>query len=157
MMSPAVTVTVDVEDLRPTTDLPERVVEMTHRVLDLLAETGHRASIFVVGELAERRPNLGRRAAAEGHEVGLHSWRHVPISTQDPDEFSHDLRRGRALLQDLSGQAVEGYRAPMMSLVPASAWAIPLVTEAGFTYSSSVLPGPSPVSYTHLRAHETDS
>ena len=144
-MPPAVTVTVDVEDLRPTDDLPERVVEMTHRVLDLLAETGHRASVFVVGELAERRPNLVRRAAAEGHEVGLHSWRHVPISTQNPSDFGHDLRRGRALLQDLSGQAVEGYRAPMMSLVPTSAWAIPLVTEAGFTYSSSVLPGPSPL------------
>ena len=65
-MPPAVTITVDVEDLRPTTDLPERVVEMTHRVLDLLAETGHRASVFMVGELAERRPNLVRRAAAEG-------------------------------------------------------------------------------------------
>ena len=42
-MPPAVTVTVDVEDLRPTPDLPERVVEMTHRVLDLLADAGVRA------------------------------------------------------------------------------------------------------------------
>ena len=51
-MPPAVTVTVDVEDLRPTADLPERVVEMTHRVLDLLAESGHRASVFVVGAVS---------------------------------------------------------------------------------------------------------
>ena len=33
----------------------------------------------------------------------------------------------------------------MMSLVPSVAWAVPLIAEAGFTYSSSVLPGPSPL------------
>ena len=36
-MPPAVTISMDVEDLRPTPDLPERVVTMTHQVLDLLA------------------------------------------------------------------------------------------------------------------------
>jgi polysaccharide deacetylase family protein (PEP-CTERM system associated) len=118
---------------------------MTDLVLDMLADAGVRASIFVVGELAERRPGLVRRAAKDGHEIGLHSWAHVPIPTQGPDGFLADISRGRALLQDLSGQEVTGYRAPMMSLVPASAWAVPLIAEAGFTYSSSVLPGPSPL------------
>ena len=143
-MPPAVTITMDVEDLRPTPDLPERVVTMTHQVLDLLAAADVRASVYVVGDLAERRPGIVRRAAAEGHEIGLHSWSHVPIPTQRPAEFLAAIRRGRNLLQDLSGQEVSGYRAPMMSLVPASAWAVPLIAEAGFTYSSSA------VSYTHL-------
>ena len=144
-MAPAVTVTLDVEDLRPDHDLPERVVAMTDLVLDMLADAKVRASIFVVGELAERRPRLVRRAARDGHEIGLHSWAHVPIQTQQPEDFLADIRRGRTLLQDLSGQEISGYRAPMMSLVPASSWAVPLIAEAGFTYSSSVLPGPSPL------------
>ena len=144
-MAPAVTVTLDVEDLRPDHDLPERVVAMTDLVLDMLADAEVRASIFVVGELAERRPGLVRRAARDGHEIGLHSWAHVPIPTQRPEDFLADMRRGRTLLQDLSGQEITGYRAPMMSLVPASSWAVPLIAEAGFTYSSSVLPGPSPL------------
>ncbi len=142
---PEVTVTLDVEDLRPDHSLPERVVHMTNQVLDLFDEYEVRASVYVVGELAERRPELVRRAAGEGHEIGLHSWSHVPITTQTPQTFSEECRRGRALLQDLSGQEVSGYRAPMMSLVPAAAWAVPLIAEAGFTYSSSVLPGPSPL------------
>lgn len=144
-MLPAASVTLDLEDLRPSLDLPERVVDATHRVLDLFAEYDVRASVYVVGELAERRPDLVRRASDEGHEVGLHAWTHVPVPTLTPEAFVADTRRGRALLQDLSGQPVDGYRAPMMSLVPEASWAIPLLGEMGFAYSSSVLPAPSPL------------
>ncbi|MEC9395715.1 MAG: polysaccharide deacetylase family protein [Actinomycetota bacterium] len=144
-MLPATSVTLDVEDLRPSPDLPERVVDATHRVLDLFAEYDVRASVYVVGELAQRRPQLVRRIADEGHEVGLHAWAHVPLPTLTPAAFVADTRRGRSLLQDLSGQPVEGYRAPMMSLVPEASWAVPLLTEMGFSYSSSVLPAPSPL------------
>ncbi len=142
---PPVSITLDVEDLRPDPALPERVVDMTNWVLDLLSEHGVRASVYVVGELAKQRPELVKRIASEGHEIGLHSWSHVPITSQTPETFLADCQRGRLLLQDLSGQEVEGYRAPMMSLVPSSAWAVPIIAEAGFTYSSSVLPGPSPL------------
>ncbi len=142
---PPVTVTLDVEDLRSDEALPERVVKMTHRILDLFSEYDVRASVYVVGELAEARPELVRRAAADGHEIGLHSWSHVPIPTRTPQTFAEECHRGRSLLQDLSDQAVTGFRAPMMSLVPSVAWALPIITRAGFTYSSSVLPGPSPL------------
>ena len=142
-MTPAVTMTLDVEDLRPSAELPERVVAMTHLVLDLFAEHGVRASVFVVGELADRRPALVRRAAAEGHEIGLHAHAHLPLPTLDPDAFVSLTGDARARLQDLSQQSVDGFRAPMMSLVPASAWVVPLLSDLGFAYSSSVLPGPT--------------
>ena len=87
---PPVTVTLDMEDLRPDEALPERVVEMTHRVLDLFIEHDVRASVYVVGELAEARPDLVRRAAADGHEIGLHSWSHVPIPTRTPETFAEE-------------------------------------------------------------------
>ena len=144
-MLPAASVTLDVEDLRPSLEFPERVVDATHRVLDLFAKHDVRASVYVVGELAERRPELVRRAASEGHEVGLHAWAHAPVPTLTPEAFIAETRRGRALLQDLSGQEVVGYRAPMMSLVPEASWAIPLLREMGFAYSSSVLPALSPL------------
>ena len=63
-MPPAVTITLDVEDLRPTPDLPERVVTMTHQVLDMLAAADVRASVYVGGDLAEQRPEIVRRAAS---------------------------------------------------------------------------------------------
>ena len=144
-MAHPVSVTLDVEDLRPSHDLPERAVLMTHRVLDLFAEAGVRASVYVVADLAERRPELVRRAADDGHEVGLHGHEHVPLPIVGADRFGAVTRDARALLQDLSGQSVEGYRAPMMSLVPASNWAVPILADLGFTYSSSTLPAPSPL------------
>ena len=140
-----VSVTLDVEDLRPSPDLPERAVVMTHRVLDLFAEFDIRASVYVVADLAERRPELVRRAAAEGHEVGLHGHAHVPLPVVGEALFAEATRSARSLLQDLSGQPVDGYRAPMMSLVPASSWAVPILADLGFSYSSSTLPAPSPL------------
>ena len=128
-----VSVTLDVEDLRPSPDLPERAVVMTHRVLDLFAEFDIRASVYVVADLAERRPELVRRAATEGHEVGLDGHAHVPLPVVGETLFTEATRSARSLLQDLSGQPIDGYRAPMMSLVPASSWAVPLLADLGFT------------------------
>ena len=144
-MAHPVSVTLDVEDLRPSPDLPERAPLMTNRVLDLFADAGVRASVYVVADLAERHPEIVRRAAAEGHEIGLHGHEHVPLPVVGESAFADATRCARSLLQDLSGQPVAGYRAPMMSLVPGSSWAVPMLSDLGFAYSSSTLPAPSPL------------
>ena len=69
----------------------------------------------------------------------MHGYRHVPLPHLSPATFREETARGRALLEDLSGAAVVGYRAPTFSLVPASRWAVDELSELGFTYSSSVL------------------
>ncbi|HEY1898762.1 MAG TPA: polysaccharide deacetylase family protein [Steroidobacteraceae bacterium] len=50
--------------------------EVTPAVLDLLAEHGVRATFFLVGERAARYPELTRRIAREGHEIGNHTEHH---------------------------------------------------------------------------------
>ena len=143
----AVTFTLDLEDHRPA-DAPAggaRYPHLTHRVLDFLDTRGVRGTFFVVGEVAEQQPELVREVAARGHEVGLHGWRHVPLTDLEPAELRDGVVRGKALLEDLTGREVTGFRAPMFSLVPRSRWAVDVVTDAGFTYSSSVLPARSPL------------
>ena len=59
----------------------------TDAILDLLAANGAHASFFVLGEQAERHPDLMRRIATEGHLLGNHSWDHpsfprIPIAEQ---------------------------------------------------------------------------
>jgi peptidoglycan-N-acetylglucosamine deacetylase len=140
-----VTVTYDLEDNRRSRGQPERFPSATELVLDFLRERRIRATVYVVGSLAETHPRLVSRIAEDGHEVGLHGFRHVSIETVGERRLPEELRRGKALLEDLIGGAVAGYRAPIFSLTPRTAWAIEHITSAGFAYSSSVLPASNPL------------
>ena len=115
------------------------------RVLGFLTDRGIAGTVFVVGELAESEPGLVRDAVAGGHEVGLHGYRHVPLPELDATTLADDVRRGKHLLEDLTGRAVTGYRAPYFSLVATTPWAPDVIARAGFTYSSSVLPAANPL------------
>lgn len=140
-----VTFTLDLEDQRAPGDPVARYVDATSRLLEFLAERDVRGTVFVEGELAERSPELVKEVAAAGHEIGLHGWRHVSLTTLTPDQFRRDAARGRALLEDITGTSVTGFRAPMFSLVPESRWATDVLAELGFGYSSSVLPARNPL------------
>jgi polysaccharide deacetylase family protein (PEP-CTERM system associated) len=139
------TITLDLEDSTGAHDAGGRWVVATERFLDALAERGVRATIFVVGDAARGCPALVRRAAEAGHEIGLHGLHHVALGASGPARLGDELREGRALLQDLTGQPVDGFRAPIFSLTPATAWAVDILTDVGFAYSSSVLPARNPL------------
>jgi polysaccharide deacetylase family protein (PEP-CTERM system associated) len=141
-----VTFTFDVEDVRTGADQPDRVPQVTHRVLDRMAELGVKGTVFVVGELADAHPDLVVRAQRDGHEVGLHAHRHVGIDKMGGEAaFRRDTSAAKARLEDLLGERVSGYRAPILSLVPETSWAIGALGELGFDYSSSVLPARNPL------------
>lgn len=140
----AVTFTLDVEDYAGPLDAP-RAPKITREVVAFLAERGVRGTFFVVGELAEEHPDLVRDIAAAGHEIGLHAYRHDPLPVIGETAFRDDTIRGKALLEELSGAAVVGFRAPQFSLVASSTWATDVLADLGFRYSSSVLPARSPL------------
>lgn len=139
-MSGNLTITYDLED-----DGLGRYEPVTDRLLEYLDERGIKATVFVVGELARRSPALVARIRDAGHEIGLHGMRHVPITELGEEMFEQELHAGKALLEDMTGRAVLGYRAPIFSIVPSTAWAPERIARAGFAYSSSVLPAPNPL------------
>jgi polysaccharide deacetylase family protein (PEP-CTERM system associated) len=144
-MRPPLTFTLDLEDHRERREAPARYPAITREILPWLTELGVRGTFFVVGEVAAAEPGLIREVAAGGHEIALHSWDHKPLTAITPARFRDDTVRGRALLEDLIGQAVQGYRAPIFSLTPASRWAVGILAELGFHYSSSVLAARHPL------------
>ncbi len=144
-MDRRVTFSLDLEDHRPDDSVPERYPEVARSVLAHLAARNVRGTVFVVGEVAEAHPELVREVVDHGHEVGLHAWRHVQLTELDPGTFRTETARGKALLEDLAGAPVLGFRAPTYSLVRSTTWAVPILTELGFAYSSSTLPGPNPL------------
>jgi polysaccharide deacetylase family protein (PEP-CTERM system associated) len=117
-----------------------RVERNTDRLLELMAETGISGTFFVLGWIAERHPSLVRRIAAAGHELASHGFCHVRVDRQTPDEFRADVRKARAIVEDIAGEQVRGYRAATFSLGPSTPWAWPVLEEEGFAYSSSVYP-----------------
>lgn len=139
------TVTFDLEDCTGRNEPTGRWVAASHRFLDALGERGIRATVFIVGDAAAGCEALIRRVAADGHEIAVHGLHHVTLATSGPGRLKDELTEARALLQDLSGQSVDGFRAPIFSLTPATAWAVDAIAEAGFAYSSSILPAHNPL------------
>ncbi|HEX6041858.1 polysaccharide deacetylase family protein, partial [Longimicrobium sp.] len=139
----------DVEDVRSRVPggarHPPRVPALTGRLLDFLGRHGARATFFVVGDVARAHPELIRRIAGEGHEIGCHSDTHAALDRQTPAAFRDDLARNLEALRAAGVDGVRGYRAPYFSLTADTAWAYGVLAELGFTYSSSVLPSRSPL------------
>jgi polysaccharide deacetylase family protein (PEP-CTERM system associated) len=139
------TVTFDLEDNRRSAAQEPRFEDMSYRFLEFVERRGITATVFVVGEIARTHPGVIRRVAEAGHEIGLHGLRHVALEDVGSDHLADELTEGRELLEELAQSPVRGFRAPIFSLTPRSAWAVESIAVAGFTYSSSVLPAASPL------------
>jgi len=136
---------VDVEDWPQSTwdrNLPitERSVINTHRLLQILREARVRATMFVLGKLAESFPDVVRQIHLEGHEVASHGYGHFEVFKQSRKEFEADVRRSKDILESIIGVQVKGYRAPDFSITRESLWALDVLADAGFRYDSSIFP-----------------
>lgn len=154
MLAPAITnaLTIDVEDYfqvsafapyirRSDWDAREcRVERNVERILALLDARGVKATFFTLGWVAERYPQLVRRIVAGGHELASHGYGHQRASDLDRAAFRDDVGRAKAILEDLGGVAVRGYRAPSFSIGEGNLWAFDTLAETGHAYSSSIYP-----------------
>jgi polysaccharide deacetylase family protein (PEP-CTERM system associated) len=121
-------------------DLPSRVVANTERLLAMFADHGVAATFFVLGWVADRFPSLIQTIALAGHELASHGYAHRLVYEQTPAAFREDVRRAKAVIEDRSGQAVGGYRAPSYSITRESLWALDVLVEEGYRYDASIFP-----------------
>lgn len=89
--------------------------ESTPAILDCLAQFGARATFFVIGRYLERHPALARRMVAEGHELGNHSWGHLPWQNfYSTRAHLADIERTSQLIREITGLSEEPlYRPPV--------------------------------------------
>jgi polysaccharide deacetylase family protein (PEP-CTERM system associated) len=117
-----------------------RVEYNTEKILALLAERRVKATFFVLGWVAKRCPKLIKKIVAEHHEVASHGYNHQRVNRINRKDFREDIRASKAILEDISGQEVMGYRAPSFSISSATQWAFDELFEAGYRYDSSIFP-----------------
>jgi polysaccharide deacetylase family protein (PEP-CTERM system associated) len=117
-----------------------RVRRNTEQVLSLLEEFGVKGTFFILTWNAERYPEVVRQIHAAGHEVASHGYAHRIVYEQTPEQFRADVARAKHTLEDLTGEAVLGYRAPSFSFTAKSQWGPDVLLDLGFAYDSSVFP-----------------
>ena len=121
-------------------DMEYRVEANTDRLLSVLGDHNTKANFFTLGWVAEKSPALVRRIHDAGHEVASHGYSHQLIYKQTPEVFREETRRSKAILEDIIGEPVTGYRAASYSITAQSRWALDILCEEGFTWDSSIFP-----------------
>lgn len=140
---------IDLEDVRQMVQngdqYEDRLVANTKRFLDFFKERDLTITFFSMGKVAEKYPGLIKEIHEHGHEIGLHSYSHVPIPSQTRDQFEEDLKKNIDLIQDIVGKKPIGYRAPANSMTPDTEWVYDILDKFEIKYSSSILPSSNPL------------
>ena len=140
---------VDVEDYRQILSLRFRgqsgaVSDTFQRDMDatceLLARSNTAATFFVTGTIVQQRKDLVRGWADLGHEIASHGFAHKPIWLMSSRELAEELKGCKAAIEDAIGRPICGFRAPIFSVRWDSLWALEVISQAGFTYDSSIVP-----------------
>lgn len=106
------------------------------RILEFLKTRGIRATWFTAGFTIDSYPQACEAVVNAGHEIGHHSWAHIPPADQTPDDEEADLVRANESIQRLTGRKARGYRSPSWDLSPRS---VDLLVNHGFVYDSSLM------------------
>jgi len=116
----------------------DRIVD---RFLELFAETGVRATFFMVGDdvrLKKLAPEALRRMVAAGHELANHTMTHPHnLSRLSPARKEEEIVATGRLLESITGQRVVGFRAPCLDVDEVT---VDILERHGYRYESSVLP-----------------
>jgi polysaccharide deacetylase family protein (PEP-CTERM system associated) len=117
---------------------PSRFERTFAWLLEKLAKGGHRATVFVLGWIAERHPDLVREAARRGHEIALHGDLHRRADELSPAEFLSDLSRGRDRVEKACGVRADLFRAAEWSIRSPQDAALAVLAAQGFVADASM-------------------
>lgn len=118
---------------------PVRIHENVDRILDILDRTDTKATFFIIGWVAKTYPEVVKKIAAK-YQIGTHTMNHQLVWQQTPEQFREDVDSSIRLLQDITGQPIECFRAPGFSIRESEPWAFDILSELGIKYDCSVFP-----------------
>lgn len=109
-------------------------------ILDTLDGCQTKATFFCLGKMANDFPNVVKKIAAAGHEVGCHSNKHQWLNKMTREEAFADTRTAVDSLEQCIGKKIKSYRAPAFSIGESNKWAFEVLEECGIERDASVFP-----------------
>ena len=100
----------------------------TPRILDVLEREDVKATFFILGRHADRWPEIVKRVADEGHQIGNHGYFHRKLHRRTPGYVRDDLERGVAAIERACGVQPQVFRAPHGFRNP---WVTPIARSLG--------------------------
>lgn len=104
-------------------------------LLELLREERVHATFFFTGETAARYPTLARRVLEEGHELGVHGFRHERLDRLPLEEACRAIARATETAARILGEKPAGFRAPNLQLPQPL---LGCLSRLGYRYDSSM-------------------
>lgn len=88
-------------------------LDFTPKVLSLLKENNAKATFFIIGENAEKHPEIVRQIFAEGHSIGNHSYSHSKnFGFFSAEKVAAELIQTNSILKKITGKNVNMFRPP---------------------------------------------
>ena len=116
-----------------------RIYENMERIFHILDDTNTKATFFIIGWVAKTYPDIVKRIA-EKYDIGSHTMNHQLVWQLDREEFYQDVDSSIKLLQDLTGQPIDKFRAPGFSIRESEPWAFEVLHDLGIKIDCSVFP-----------------
>lgn len=84
----------------------------TPKILDALKAAGVKATFFMLGDHVEKYPEIAKRVASEGHEIGNHTYDHHVLIYYKMDELEKEIKEAERVIRDVTGVATKYFRPP---------------------------------------------
>ena len=117
-----------------------RIHKNTDIILELLEKNNLKATFFILGWIAKKHPEIVKKIYDLGFEIGSHTHMHQLVYSQNYYEFYSDVEMSIKILEDITGNKVESFRAPGFSIMEKNKWAFEVLYKLGIRKDSSIFP-----------------
>ena len=124
-------------DMEPL-EVRSRIIPLLMHLLDLLDGQKAQATFFVLGWVARKFPEVVALIDTRGHEVASHGLSHGDIRHMPTNKFQDELQRSRAIIEEIIGKPVQGYKAATSNLGREHLALYRVIADAGYTYDCSM-------------------
>lgn len=84
----------------------------TVQILDILKKYNAKATFFVIGQNAEKYPEIVMREYSDGHEIGNHTYSHPDLKKISAENFLQEIEKTNRVIKDITGTEPRLFRPP---------------------------------------------